>query len=121
MPRSLNANLTHYLDTRGCLAPDNERSRRLAEFLTHIVSRVTIAFGLDDPLGPIHCRHKRCRGLLRIRCSDEGAIDWCCGSCGDQGSITHWRNSFWDMLDAPSTFPDAAAELVVDEISHTTQ
>ena len=115
MPRSLNANLTHYIDTRGCLAPASDRSRRLAEFLTQLVSRVTIAFGLNEPLGLIDCRHKRCRGLLAVRCSDQGAIGWCCNSCGDQGSITHWRNSFWDMLGAPSTCPDATSQPVAAE------
>src|SRR5690349_3299385 len=96
-----NANLTYYLDTRGCIAPLGGHARRLAEFMTHVVAEVTMAAGwIDLPLRPIHCRRIRCQGMLAIQRGEE-VIDWHCQHCGDRGSITHWRNTFWDLLDTP--------------------
>lgn len=105
MPQTINANLTDYIDEDGRILPANDRTRRLAEFLTQLVARVTIAYGRYDPLGPIHCRHQRCRGLLRVNFSDDGAIGWYCERCADHGSVAHWRRTFFDLLDATWSDP----------------
>lgn len=102
MHRPLIVPLTDYVDDLGCILPNSERGHRVAEFATQLVARVTIAYGRQDPLGPIHCRQKRCRGLLRIHFSDDGAIGWYCGRCGDHGWVTQWRRSFFDLLEAPT-------------------
>lgn len=62
----LMADLSKYLDKRGCISVNGERASRLADFLTQLVVRVTMTYGLNFPLGIVHCRHKRCKDRLQV-------------------------------------------------------
>jgi hypothetical protein len=108
MPGALITNLTHFLDERGCIAPANGRARRLAEFLTHVVS--TMTHDLDAPLGLIRCRRrpgrKLCPGLVGASFGEHDEIFWECPLCHDHGVITEWQDTFWDLMHAPSAQPD---------------
>lgn len=103
MRGTLITNLTHFLDERGRVALPPSRARRIAEFLTEIVTAVT--HDLDAPLAPIKCRRrpgrKPCPGLIDAYINLEDEVLWQCESCRDQGVITHWQNTFWNLLDAP--------------------
>jgi hypothetical protein len=103
MPGALITNLRHFLDERGCIAPTQGRARRLAEFLTSIVAAET--HNLDEPSLPIRCRRrpgrKPCPGILQTHFGgefEEPEIFWKCSVCGDWGVITHWQDTFWDLM-----------------------
>lgn len=102
-------NLTHFLDNQGRIALEHGPARRLADFLTNIVATMTHDF--DSPLGQIHCRRrpnrKPCPGLLEATFTADNGIAWRCKQCGDEGVITHWEKTFWDMTDAPVTEPSS--------------
>jgi hypothetical protein len=95
------SNLTEYLDDRGSIATTGIRSRRFAEFLTRIVTTVTMAYGLDLPLGPIPCRRRHCRGRLLVRFDEKEVLYWYCPNCRDIGGVSNWRNTLWDLLEIP--------------------
>jgi hypothetical protein len=103
MPGTLITNLTHFLDERGCIAPMEGPARRLAEFLTGIVAAMT--HDMDEPALPTRCRRrpgrKPCPGILDTQFGgdfEDLAILWRCPECGDHGMITHWQNTFWDLM-----------------------
>jgi hypothetical protein len=97
------ADLRHFLDGQGRIAPTQGPAKTLADFLTNVVATMTHDF--DSPLGPIHCRRrpnrKPCSGLVDATLTTDNSIAWRCKACGDEGVIMHWQNSFWDMTDAP--------------------
>lgn len=105
MPGTLITNLTHFLDQHGRLSLPPSRARRLAEFLADIVAKMTR--DLDAPTAPIRCRRrpgrKPCPGFIDAYFTADDEIAWQCQSCRDTGFITHWRGTFWDLLDAPVT------------------
>jgi hypothetical protein len=102
MRKPVIASLADYLDEHGCIAPVQGRVRRLAEFLAEVVAAVTMAYGNELPVGPLHCRRKRCRGLLQIHFDDDALICWHCPLCADEGVIIGWRNTLWDLLEVSS-------------------
>lgn len=97
-------NLTHFLDELGGIAPPRGPARRLAEFFTQIVATVTS--DLDEPLGSIPCRRrpgrKPCPGKVDAFFTADDEILWECLHCHDHGVITHWQDTFWDLMDAPT-------------------
>ena len=98
--------LTHYLDDQGHL-PDSlpAPARKLAEHLCEIVSTASVQDLVHK--SPAKCRRRPrrrpCIGLIQtvIEPSSQRII-WGCPVCGDQGYISNWRGSFWD-LSGPDT------------------
>lgn len=50
----------------------------------------------------VQCRrrpgHRRCPGHIRLqRLDGANQINWLCTSCGDDGLITNWKGSRWDL------------------------
>jgi hypothetical protein len=44
---------------------------------------------------------RRCSGFLTVLRTDiPGSIDWACPDCGDQGLITGWEHSIYDLRSA---------------------
>jgi hypothetical protein len=106
MPGALISNLSHFLDERGNIAPANGPARRIADHLIRIVAEVTGNLDADDGLFTgIPCRRrparKPCKGLVQATFSDMDTIAWWCGQCGDNGLITGWEDTLWDLSDAP--------------------
>jgi hypothetical protein len=102
MTRSFATNLTHLFNEHGvspaCLP---KQAIKLAEKLGRIVSNATI----DPKLAPrfnVMCwggtYENRCKGIINASIDLESLdIIWHCPACGDGGTITHWKNSFWDL------------------------
>ncbi len=101
MSRTLISNITHFLDEKGAI-PESlpNRARKLAEQLGHIVSSVTFQPN-KIAATPLLCAgmvsKKRCTGKIDAGI-DMGNLDifWHCLKCGDNDSISHWQNTFWD-------------------------
>ena len=97
------ADLTHFLRD-GRLHPALPGSaRRLVEHLGAIVVAVT-SVEPDEPLG-VRCRrrpgHKPCPGVIEGFVDPESKeICWCCVTCGDNGFISNWENTMWDLSKA---------------------
>lgn len=76
------------------------QTRRLNEYVGRIVEAVS---AWDDTLpidSAIRCRRRPrsrpCPGHVRA-CSIEGVIQWSCTRCRDNGRISNWRGTPWDI------------------------
>jgi hypothetical protein len=101
MPRTIIADLAHFLD-QGTFLPDlHPRGLRLARHLAAIVAWVTHSLAVGPQLTNVACR---CRPGWRPCPGDIVAdhdritdlIHWGCPSCGDGGTIGGWRGTRWD-------------------------
>ncbi|MDX2346023.1 MAG: hypothetical protein QNK11_04045 [Legionella sp.] len=102
MSQSFATNLTHLFNEHGvsptCLP---KQAIKLAEKLGNIVSNATT----EQKLAPrfnVRCwggtYKNRCQGNIDSSIDlDLVNIVWHCPACGDNGTITHWQNSFWDL------------------------
>lgn len=84
------------------LESDGARDRRLARFLGEIVAACSLLPSGEFQLSGLCCRRRpnrrRCHGKIRLgRHPETDEIHWCCPSCGDQGVITNWQRSRWDL------------------------
>jgi hypothetical protein len=95
-----NADITDFEGPDGDLPTGREG--RMARFLGEIVAAASILPLGDFQTSGIRCRrrpnHRRCKGTLRIgRDASSDEIHWSCGVCGEQGVITHWQRTRWDL------------------------
>ncbi len=88
--------LTHFLDAKGAIAPKIGPARRLAEFLGGVVAAAS-AQERGVATEPVLCRNRKCRRPITSTIAGDNAIEWVCAKCGEQGRITNWRRSFWDL------------------------
>ena len=102
MSRTFTTNLTHLLDEKGAI-PDSlpKQARNLAEKLGGIVSNATIEPRLA-PRSNVTCwggtSKNKCHGDIDSSLDLESFnIFWYCLTCGDNGTISHWEDSFWDL------------------------
>ena len=102
MPGTWITDLTHFLDEDGNLADIPGPAFRLAEYFTAMVAMASH----PDPDIPssfrVRCRRrpgrKPCAGLIEWDLDFETEdILWWCPVCGDNGSITNWKGSLWDL------------------------
>lgn len=98
MSRNFLTNLSQLLNEQGEIhgtLPASARKRTAA--IVAIISSVTAS----EPSMPILCwntvHKKRCTGKIDA-CIDSRnfSIIWHCLRRGDNGSISHWQNTFWD-------------------------
>lgn len=103
MARTWVTDLTHFMED-GRLAPGLPGpARKLAEHLTRIVAAVT-GVEPDAPLG-VRCRarpgRRACGGEVDGYVDPEtNAVHWACPDCGDDGLISNWEGTIWDLRDA---------------------
>ena len=88
--------LSHFLDAKGAIGPKSGPARRFAEFLASVVATAS-AKGPRAVSGAAQCRCNKCKGLIATKVAPDDAVEWRCASCGQQGRITNWRRSFWDL------------------------
>jgi len=93
------SDLQHYLDM-----PDDVPgpARRMAEHLTMIVRAATAAGSGSAWTSALTCirrpNHRACPGNLVLRRIDVPAsIEWQCASCGDDGVISGWEETPFDL------------------------
>lgn len=92
--------ITDFMLPDGSL-PDGPAGR-MARYFGSIVSAASV-----QPAGPwvdvaIRCRRRPgrrpCPGHIRLRSLDiPSHVEWHCTSCGDNGVISHWRGTRWDL------------------------
>lgn len=99
--------ISQLFDELGDIAPVSGTSLRFTEYLLSIISLISHPVPVPEERNVTCSRrpHKiRCKGLI------EGHIDpntksivWRCPICGDNGIITNWQGTLWDMSDAGDT------------------
>lgn len=95
--------LTDFLENGRLPGEISGPALRLVQYLGRIVAAVTGAEP-DDPLG-VRCRRRPgrrpCGGEIEGYIDPESnAIYWACLLCGDNGLISKWENTMWDLSEA---------------------
>ena len=100
-PAVLVSDLRHFLDL-----PDHTPAPalRLAEQLRNIVSAATAGEQGASWVSALPCRrrpgNRRCQGRISVRRTDvQAPINWECTTCGDQGSVSGWQDTPYDLRD----------------------
>ena len=92
--------LTHFLDEKGAIAHLPTPARRLAEFLGRVVAAASAPAAID---AAGECCCNKCRkGIVIAQIAPDDAIEWFCERCGQEGRISNWRRSFWDLSALPT-------------------
>ena len=93
--------ITHFLDEKGRFpAGIPAPARRIAEYFGSIIITTT-ARERYGGAPEVRCRRRPgrrpCPGEILAEIEPEdGAIEWFCPSCEDQGFISNWRGTRWD-------------------------
>ena len=103
-PRTYIVDLTHFLAADGAIGPQHGPARRFADYLTKIVVVATSPVTLSEKLAVVRCRRrpgrKPCVGKIDVDLEPETEqIVWWCPACGEQGTISNWKDSLWDCSD----------------------
>jgi hypothetical protein len=98
-------------------------ARRLAAHLHDIVRAATAgdAGATWETALPCRCRpgNRRCPGRMTVLRTEAGApIRWQCSACQDEGVISNWEDSPFDLRRRQLTLAKAAREIAIpDEIA----
>jgi hypothetical protein len=112
--------LSHFLDM-----PEDTPgpARRLAEHLSNIVRAATAGDAGTAWESALPCRrrpaNRRCPGRIIVLRTQAGApIRWQCSVCDDEGVISNWEDSAFDLRRRQLTLAEAASEIVIpDEVA----
>ena len=99
------ADLTHFLDEEGCIAPTKGPARRLADFFASIVVIGSHPYPIAPSTYMVRCRRrparKPCTGVIEVDLDPPTEdIVWWCPVCGDNGYIRNWKGTIWDLSDS---------------------
>jgi hypothetical protein len=109
--------LHHFLD----LPPDTPGpARQLAGHLSNIVRAATAGDAGTAWESALHCRrrpgNRRCPGRMIVRWTEPGApIRWQCSTCQDEGVISNWEDSPFDLRRRRPALVDPAREIVIPD------
>ena len=114
------SDLHHFLDLpEGTPGP----ARRLAEQLSSIVRAATAGDAGTAWESALPCRrrpgNRRCPGrMIVLRTEPAAPIRWQCGVCDDEGMISNWEDSPFDLRRRGLTLAGAVSEIVIsDEVA----
>ncbi len=117
------SDIRHFLDDGGGLPADLPGpTARVALHLTSIVEAATVRPAGLPAESAVRCRrrprHRPCAGYLRVLRTDvPEEIAWTCPHCGDEGLITGWRRTHFDLSmrrrQDPQREPDEIGALAV--------
>lgn len=117
------SDLRHFLDM-----PDDAPgpARKMAEQLGNIARAATAAEAGAAWVSALPCRRRPerrpCTGRIAVFRPDLPArVEWRCTSCGDEGVISGWEGTYFDLrAPRPRRHDDAVAEVAVsDEVAAT--
>ena len=98
------ADIRHFLDEEGYIPEDvPEPARRMAEYFGTIITHASAVITENEfHSAPIACRRrpgrKRCKGKIEVDFRyPDFAILWNCPVCGDEGIISGWEGTHWDL------------------------
>lgn len=109
--------LHHFLD----LPPDTPNpARRLAEHLANIVRAATAGDAGTAWETTLPCRRRPAnrRGpgrMIVLRTESEAPIRWQCSVCVDEGAISNWEDSPFDLRRQRLTLAEATHEIILPE------
>lgn len=95
--------MTHFLAIRDPEEDVPPPARRLGEYFGRIVEAATSSpYRGCEFATVVRCRRRPgrqpCRGRLEVLCTDvPSCIAWWCPECGDEGVISSWRATPWDL------------------------
>src|SRR6476661_2643947 len=114
------ADLHHFPD----LPPDTPGpARRLAEHLSNIVRAATAGDAATSWESALPClrrpANQRCRGRMIVTPTAPGApIRWQCSVCGDEGIISNWEDSPFDLRRRRLALVGSVTQIVIaDEVA----
>jgi hypothetical protein len=95
-------------------------ARRLAEHLSNIVRAATAGDAGTAWESALPCQrrpaNRRCRGRLVVLRTEPGApIQWRCGVCDDEGVISNWEDSPFDLRRRKLAVAGDLTEIVITE------
>ena len=91
---------THFLDDKGAIGPKHGPGRKMADFLGSVIVAATLFTpGTPQP----QCI--ACSGAVEAIVAASGVIHWKCSACAEEGLITNWRLTLWDMTANRSAAP----------------
>jgi hypothetical protein len=112
--------LSHFAD----LSEDTPGpARRLAGHLGNIVRAATAGDAGTAWESALPCRrrpaNRRCPGRIIVLQTEAGApIRWQCSICDDEGVISNWEDSAFDLRTRQLTLAEAASEVIIpDEVA----
>jgi hypothetical protein len=112
--------LSHFAD----LSEDTPGpARRLAGHLGNIVRAATAGDAGTAWESALPCRrrpaNRRCPGRIIVLRTEAGApIRWQCSICDDEGVISNWEDSAFDLRTRQLTLAEAASEVIIpDEVA----
>jgi len=111
------SDLNHFLD----LPPDTPGpARRLAEHLSNIVRAATAGDAGTTWETALPCRRRpanhRCPGRMIVLRTEAGApIRWQCSACDDEGAVSNWEDSPFDLRRRRLTLAGAASEIIIPD------
>ncbi len=93
-------------------------ARRLAEHLSSIVRAATAGDAGTAWESALPCRrrpaNRRCRGRMIVLRTEAGApIRWQCSACEDEGVISNWEDSPFDLRRRRPALAGAASQIVI--------
>jgi hypothetical protein len=97
--------------------------RRLAEHLSNIVRAATAGDAGTAWVSALPCRrrpaNRRCWGKMIVLLTEPGVpIRWQCSVCDDEGMISNWEDSPFDLRRRRLTLAGAVNEIVIsDEVA----
>ena len=99
-------------------------ARRMAEHLTMIVRAATAGSPGLRWVSALTCMrrpdHRACRGNLVLRRVDiPSSIQWRCSNCGDDGVISGWEHTPFDLRGSDQTAGSGLDVTVSAEVVHT--
>lgn len=102
MADTWSVNIQHFLNQDGSIGVKSGSGRRLAEHFVAIIYETTCDMDGDGSHSLVQCRRrpnrKPCSGKIASFIDpDDDAIVWRCPECGDNGWISGWTGTLWDM------------------------
>ncbi len=110
------ADLQHFLD----LGPDTPGpARKLAEHLAGIAAAASAGDAHTQWESALPCRrrpaNRRCPGRINVVCAQpDQPIGWRCSHCGDDGTISNWAGTIYDLRRQQLTAAQPRHDIVID-------
>lgn len=97
--------ITHFLDEKGEMIKEPLEARRLAEYFAAIIVMASFFEPEYPPEYIVKCRRRPNRKPCLTEIAgwvdpETDDIIWICPVCQDNGIISNWRGTIWDMSDS---------------------
>ena len=90
----------HLLDDKGAIAPLRGPAKATADFHAGVIADAT---DFDDAGVTLPRCFKCKKGTVEAALAQDDAIVWHCPRCQDEGRISNWQGTLWDLSERPDT------------------